>query len=141
MARVARILIAEDEGADVGLIQIVLQGEGIGAEAAAVACDGAEALDYLHCRGQYDGRSPGNPELILLDLKLPKISGLEVLKQIRAEEDLRAVPVVIFSSSLDERDRKESLACGADDFVVKPINFEAFEELIIRIVNTYIHKP
>jgi len=137
MGRVPRILIAEDEMEDLTLMQIVLEGLGLQKETAAVR-DGVEALDYLHRRGAYSNRAQGNPDLFLLDLKLPKVSGLEVLRQIRAEEGLKAIPVVIFSSSLDEKDRKESLTRGANEFVVKPINFDAFQDAITRVVNAYI---
>jgi two-component system, response regulator len=137
MGKTPRILIAEDEVEDLALVQIVLEGLGLQQEMASVR-DGVEALDYLYRRGVYSGRAQGHPDLLLLDLKLHKVSGLEVLRQIRAEEGFKAIRVVIFSSSLDERDRKESLACGADEFVVKPINFEAFQDAITRVANVYI---
>jgi CheY-like chemotaxis protein len=138
MARAPHILIADDERADVELMQIVLQGEGV--EEVTAVRDGAEALDYLNRRGNYSDRAPGNPDLIFLDLNLPKVSGLQVLGQMRAEQSLQAVPVVVFSSSLDERDRQESLVSGADDYAVKPINFEQFQAVIARMVEVHIKK-
>lgn len=137
MDRPPRIVIVEDEMNDVTLMRIALEELGLQEETAAVR-DGVEALDYLYRRGAYSGRAQGNPDLLLLDLKLTRLSGLEVLKQIRAEEELKAIPVVIFSSSLDEKDCKESLACGANEYVVKPINFDAFQDAITRVANAYL---
>lgn len=137
--RAKRILIAEDDNGDATLIQIVLREDEDGLEDEdVVARDGREALDYLYCRGMYSGRPPGNPELVILDLKLPKISGLEVLKQVRADEQLKTVPVVIFSSSRDEKDKAACLANGASDFVTKPIDFDAFRNAIKKMVRSYL---
>ena len=100
--------------------------------------DGVEALDYLLRRGRYETRAERSPDLILLDLKLPKVSGLEVLREIRAKDELRAIRVVVFSSSVDEKDRAASLAGGADEYAVKPIQFEEFQSVITRVINTYL---
>ena len=137
MDRTARILIAEDEKGDVALMKVVIEELGLG-EQTAVVRDGAEALDYLLRRGRYETRAERSPDLILLDLKLPKVSGLEVLREIRAKDELRAIRVVVFSSSVDEKDRVASLACGADEYVVKPIQFEEFQSVITRVINTYL---
>lgn len=139
MSKAKRILIADDEAADVGLIQIVLGEQGL-QDDIAVANTGEDVFDYLYCRGKYGNRPAGGPELVLLDLKLPKISGLEILQQMRADEQFREVPVVIFSSSLDETDREKSLSYGANDFMAKPIDFDAFRIAIQKIVSTYIIK-
>jgi CheY-like chemotaxis protein len=130
------ILIAEDDEADVVLMRIVFKKCGI-AEQVVVTRDGEETLDYLHCRGPYLGGARFAPGLVLLDLKMPKLSGLEVLKQIRSDARLQATPVVIFTSSLDEEDKAECLAGGADEFVIKPINFEAYAAELERIVRAY----
>jgi CheY-like chemotaxis protein len=86
-----------------------------------LARDGKEALDYLYCRGQFDTRSGGNPAVMLLDLKLPKIDGLEVLQQIRSDEQLKMIPVVVLTSSL-----VRSYKLGVNAYVVKPVDFHEF---------------
>jgi len=95
-----------------------------------VARDGAEALDYLHRRGEFDGRQLGNPAVILLDLKLPKVDGLEVLKEIRTTADLRSVPVVMLTSSKEEQDVIRSYELGVNAYVVKPVDFNEFVRAI-----------
>jgi CheY-like chemotaxis protein len=137
MAKTARILIADDDKGDMEIMKIVLEELGMKEETAAVR-DGVEVMDYLHRCGAYVGRLPGNPDLIFLDLKMPRINGLETLRQIRGAEEFKDIRVVIFSSSLDEKDRQESLARGADEFAVKPIDFEEFQRLMERLVNTYV---
>lgn len=94
-----------------------------------VAYDGEEALEYLFRRGRYAGRSPqSDPGLVLLDLKLPKVDGLDVLRQIRANESTRLLPVVVLTSSNEERDLVESYRLGANSYVRKPVNFQEFTE-------------
>lgn len=139
ISKAKRILIADDDAADVGLIQIVL-GEQDLQDDIAVASTGEDVFDYLYRRGKYGDRPAGVPELVLLDLKLPKINGLEILQQMRADEQFRGVPVVIFSSSFDETDREKSLSYGASDFMTKPFDFDAFRKVIQKIVTTYIIK-
>lgn len=139
MSDAKRILIADDDAADISLIQIVLDEQGL-QDDIAVTSTGEDVIDYLYCRGKYRDRPAGVPELVMLDLKLPKISGLEILQQMRADEQFREVPVVIFSSSLDETDREKSLSYGASDFMTKPIDFDAFRKSIQMIVTTYIIK-
>lgn len=136
MAKTPRILVADDDKGDMEIMKIVLEELGMKEETAAVR-DGVEVMDYLHRRGAYEGRLPGNPELIFMDLKMPRMNGLEALRQIRGEEEFKDIRVVIFSSSLDEKDRRESLASGADEFAVKPIDFEEFQSVVTRVVNTY----
>jgi two-component system, response regulator len=104
-----------------------------------VARDGVEALDYLFGRGQYDGRDTTiMPELVLLDLKLPKISGLQVLEQIRAHEQTRNLPVVILTSSIEEEDIVSSYSHGANSYVRKPIQFLEFTEAVRRLSNYWL---
>lgn len=131
-----RLLIAEDDEADIVLMQILLEKCGV-AEQVMVTRDGEEALDYLYRRGKYRDAPGLAPLLILLDLKMPKLSGLEVLRQIRSDENLQATPVVIFTSSLDEKDKTESLADGADEYVVKPIDLDAYLAELERILCVY----
>jgi len=131
------ILIAEDEEADIALVRISLEEYGVHDDEIAVTRDGAEALDYLYRRGSYRDRLPGNPGLIILDLKLPKITGLEILKKIRAEEGMKIVPVVIFSSSLHEKDREDAMKNGANAFVIKPMDLNAFRNCIQEMLCLY----
>ena len=91
-----------------------------------VTRDGQEALDYLHCRGQFQTRSDGNPAVVMLDLKLPKVDGLEVLKQVRSDESLKMIPVVVLTSSHEEKDMMRSYKLGVNAYVVKPVDFHEF---------------
>jgi DNA-binding response OmpR family regulator len=91
-----------------------------------VTRDGQEALDYLYCRGQFHTRPGENPAVILLDLKLPKVDGLEVLKQIRSDERLKMTPVVVLTSSREEKDMVKSYKLGVNAYVVKPVDFHEF---------------
>jgi CheY-like chemotaxis protein len=95
-----------------------------------VARDGAEALDYLYLRGEHAGRDAGIPAVVLLDLKLPKIDGLEVLEKVKGDAELRHVPVVMLTSSREESDLVKSYELGVNAFVVKPVDFNAFFEAI-----------
>jgi len=92
--------------------------------------DGAEALDYLFRRGPFQERAAGNPAVVLLDLKLPKVDGLQVLEKIKAEPDLQAVPVVMLTTSREERDLMRSYKLGVNAFVVKPVGFKEFIDAI-----------
>jgi len=95
--------------------------------------DGAEALDYLFCSGAYAGRSPRHPpKLVLLDIKMPKVDGIEVLRRVKGSE-LRAIPVVVMTSSSEERDVLESYRLGVDRYLVKPVRFEAFLDTVSSI--------
>jgi CheY-like chemotaxis protein len=95
-----------------------------------VAADGAEALDYLYHRGKFQERRNGNPAVMLLDLKLPKVDGLEVLKQIKSDDNLRMIPVVVLTSSREERDMVASYKLGVNAYVVKPVDFHEFVNAI-----------
>jgi len=95
-----------------------------------VTRDGEEALDYLYGRGAFTGRTNDNPAVILLDLKLPKVDGLEVLQQIKSDERLRMIPVVVLTSSREERDMVASYKLGVNAYVVKPVDFHEFVNAI-----------
>ena len=129
MAELKRILLVEDNPNDVELTLKGLKEHNLANEVV-VARDGVEALDYLYCRGQFADRSQGNPAVILLDLNLPRIDGLEVLKKIRSDDQLKLVPVVVLTSSREERDLMEAYKLGANAYVVKPVNFQEFMDAI-----------
>ncbi len=95
-----------------------------------VARDGEEALDYLFCRGKFAARSGENPAVLLLDLKLPKVDGLEVLQQIKSDEKLKMIPVVVLTSSHEEKDMVASYRLGVNAYVVKPVDFHEFVNAI-----------
>ena len=96
--------------------------------------DGEEALDYLFCRGQYAGRDPARPpKLVLLDIKMPKVDGIEVLRQVKGSAALKSVPVVVMTSSNEERDVVESYRLGVNSYIVKPVAFEAFLDTVSKI--------
>jgi DNA-binding response OmpR family regulator len=120
-----RILLAEDSARDVELTLEALAEHRLANEVV-VTRDGAEAWDYLNCTGKYASRPPGNPAVVLLDLKMPKMDGLEVLRAMRASEALRSVPVVMLTSSREERDVVDSYELGVNAYVVKPVAFDDF---------------
>ena len=119
------ILLVEDNPHDLELTLIALSKSQLANEVV-VMRDGAEALDYLYRRGEFAGRAVGNPAVILLDLKLPKVDGLEVLKEIRHSEALKSVPVVMLTSSKEEQDVVRSYELGVNAYVVKPVDFTEF---------------
>lgn len=120
------ILLVEDNPDDEALTIHALESNHIGNEVV-VARNGVEALDYLFATGEYEGRnSHARPALVLLDLKLPKIDGLEVLRRIRANERTRLIPVVILTSSTEEEDRLNGYSLGANSYVRKPVDFDEF---------------
>lgn len=129
MEIVGRILLVEDDPNDTELTMTALEEYHLSNEVV-VAPDGAEALDYLYQRGKFQGRSNGNPAVMLLDLKLPKIDGLEVLKQIKSDDNLRMIPVVVLTSSREERDMVASYKLGVNAYVVKPVDFHEFVNAI-----------
>ena len=122
MAEVKRILLAEDDPRDVELTLIALEEHKLANEVIVVE-DGEAALEYLLRRGKFSDRPNGNPAVIMLDLKMPKLDGLEVLAAIRSDERLRTIPVVILTSSREQQDVIRSYDLGVNAFVVKPVNF------------------
>lgn len=125
MSELKRVLLAEDSSKDVELTLEALAEYRLANEVV-VTRDGAEAWSYLKRAGKYADRAPGNPAVVLLDLKMPKMDGLDVLKRMRADESLRVVPVVILTSSREERDVVESYELGVNAYVVKPVAFQEF---------------
>lgn len=119
------ILLAEDNPHDVELILAAMAEHHLPNEI--IVCrDGVETLDYLYRRGGFSARRQGNPVVVLLDLKMPKVDGLEVLRTIKADASLKPIPVVMLTSSREERDLVQSYALGANAYVVKPVEFHSY---------------
>jgi len=129
MNKLGRILMVEDDPKDVELTLTALEDYNLANEVI-VARDGEEALEYLYSRGKFKTRSDGNPSVMLLDLKLPKVDGLEVLKQVKSEEKLRMIPTVVLTSSKEEKDMVASYKLGVSAYVVKPVDFHEFVNAI-----------
>lgn len=127
-----RILLVEDSPRDAELILGALRENNLANDVVHVR-DGAEALDYLYRRGQFASRVDGQPALMLLDLKLPKVDGLEVLRLIKAEAALKMIPVVMMTSSREEQDLVRSYELGANAYVVKPMKFQDFVEAVKQV--------
>jgi len=123
------ILLVEDNPHDLELTLIALEKSQLANEMV-ITRDGAEALDYLLYRGQFTDRLQGNPAVVLLDLKLPKVDGLEVLREIRQTAGLKSVPVVMLTSSKEEQDLLRSYELGVNAYVVKPVDFQVFVKAI-----------
>ncbi|WP_157271652.1 response regulator [Azohydromonas aeria] len=119
------ILLVEDDARDLELTLLALERTQLANEVVIVR-DGAAALDYLLREGEHAAREPGNPAVILLDLKLPKVNGLEVLQAVRSSEQLRSIPVVMLTSSQEESDVMRSYSLGVNAYVVKPVEFKQF---------------
>ena len=131
-AGLKRVLFAEDSAKDVELTMEAFEQHNVANEVVVVR-DGAEAWDYLGCRGNFSDRPKGNPAVVLLDLKMPKMDGLDVVRRMRADEALRSIPVVILTSSREERDVVESYALGVNAYVVKPVRFADFIGAVANI--------
>ena len=127
-----RILLAEDDPKDVELTLTALEEHNL-ANKVVVARDGAEALDYLYRRGRFADRLDGQPVVVLLDLKMPRVDGLEVLRQIKGDPELRTIPIVILTSSRQEQDIVESYDLGVNAYVVKPVAFDTFVDVVRQL--------
>ena len=127
-----RLLLVEDSVRDAELILDALETNQLANEVVHVR-DGAEALDYLYRRGEFAGRDEGQPALLLLDLKLPKVDGLEVLRHLKADEALRMIPVVMMTSSREQQDVLTSYQLGVNAYVVKPLKFQDFIEAVKQV--------
>lgn len=125
MTELKRILLVEDSTNDVALSMAALEEINLANEVVVVR-DGQQALDFLHRRGAYAGRTDGNPAVVLLDLKLPKVDGIEVLTQVKGDPNLKAIPIVMLTSSREERDLARSYGLGVNAYVVKPVAFPDF---------------
>jgi CheY-like chemotaxis protein len=132
MTGLKRILLAEDSPRDTELVLEALAENHLANEVVSVS-DGAEALDYLYRRGQFSGRSNGQPAIILLDLKMPKVDGTEVLRQIKGDPALKIIPVIVMTSSREEQDLLRTYQLGANAYVVKPVKFTEFMEAVTKL--------
>jgi CheY-like chemotaxis protein len=129
IAEVKRILLAEDNANDVELTMTALRENHVANEVTVVR-DGAEALDYLFKRNAYAHRTGGNPAVLLLDLKMPKVDGIEVLRQVKGDAQLRTIPVVVLTSSREEQDLVRTYDLGVNAYVVKPVDFLEFVDAV-----------
>jgi len=129
MAELKRILLVEDNPNDAELTLMGLGKHNLINEVV-VASDGVEAIDYLYRQGKFASRPEGNPAIILLDLKLPKVDGIEVLRKIRSDEQLKLIPVVVLTSSREEHDIIECYKLGANAYIVKPVNYDEFMDVV-----------
>ena len=132
MEELKRILLVEDSGNDVELTLVALAESHLANEVIVVR-DGEEALDYLYRRGIFKLRMGGHPVVVLLDLKLPKVDGLEVLAKIKSDPELKRIPVVMVTSSREEQDVIKSYDLGANAYIVKPVDFREFVDAIKEV--------
>lgn len=132
MVELKRILLVEDNPNDVELTLTALEENNLANEVI-VLRDGEEALDYLFRRGRFQDRPDGNPAVVLLDLKMPKVDGLEVLRQMKRDDQLKVVPVVMLTSSREEQDLVESYKLGVNAYVVKPVHFDEFVQAVSKL--------
>jgi CheY-like chemotaxis protein len=123
------ILLVDDSLRDTELALDALAQHNLANEVIALH-DGVEALDYLYRRGRFADRPPGNPAVVLLDLKMPRLDGIEVLRQIKSDPQLKMIPVVVLTSSREEQDLVTSYGLGVNAYVVKPVQFQAFVEAV-----------
>jgi CheY-like chemotaxis protein len=129
IADLKRIVLAEDNANDVELTLAALAEIHLANEVVVVR-DGAEAMDYLYRRNAFADRSPGNPAVLLLDLKMPKVDGIDVLRAIKADEALKTIPVVMLTSSREEQDLVRTYELGVNAYVVKPVDFRSFIDAV-----------
>jgi CheY-like chemotaxis protein len=132
MVELKTILYAEDNPKDVELTLEALSDHNLANNVITVK-DGVETMDYLHCKGKYKKRKPGNPAVLLLDIKMPRMDGLEVLQAVRSDPRLKMLPVVVLKSSREEQDIIRSYELGVNAYVVKPVNFKDFIEAVKHI--------
>ena len=132
MDSLKRILLVDDSPRDTELVLEALAANHLANEVVSLG-DGAEALDYLYRRGPFAGRTNGQPAVVLLDLKMPKVDGMEVLKRIKADARTRTIPVVIMTSSKEERDLVNGYGLGANSYIQKPVDFDQFRDTVKNV--------
>jgi CheY-like chemotaxis protein len=133
---VNQILLIEDDEWDVDLIKNVLS-EMFDAGQIAVVGNGADALDYLYRRGVFESRATANPLFVLSDNKMPKVDGIEVLRTMKADDNFRAIPFIVFSSSRELSDVEEFYRSGVNAYVIKPTNIEDFKTIVTRVASVW----
>jgi two-component system response regulator len=126
------ILLAEDNDTDAEMTLRALRKQHLANNVTWVN-DGEEALDFLYCRGKYIGRPNRHPKLILLDLKMPKVDGIEVLRQIKGDPRTKTIPVIVLTSSAEDRDVIDSYQLGVNSYIVKPVDFDQFFEVVSKL--------
>jgi len=132
MNSLKRILLVDDSPRDTELALAALAAHNLANEVVALR-DGAEALDYLYRRGEFADRPPGEPAVVLLDLKMPKVDGIEVLRQIKSDPALQMIPVVVMTSSREDQDLLKTYQLGVNAYVVKPVKFQSFVEAVEQV--------
>jgi CheY-like chemotaxis protein len=132
MVKIKTILLAEDNPKDVELILEAMADNRL-ANQVVVVHDGVEAMEYLRCEGKFATRKPENPAVILLDIKMPRMGGIEVLRTIRKDEKLKRIPVIMLTSSREEKDLNQSYDLGVNAYVVKPVGFQQFIDAVKQI--------
>lgn len=132
MNKLKRIVLVEDNSKDIELTLAALEEHNLTNEVI-VLRDGVEAMDFLCRRGRFGDRPPGNPAVVLLDLKMPRMDGLQVLKEMKSRDDLKTIPVVMLTASREERDLIESYRSGVNAYMVKPIDFQQFVDAVRQI--------
>jgi len=142
MTPIKPLLLAEDNPRDAELTLAAMEEHHI-ADKVVVCHDGAEALDYLYCRGIFAAREQGNPVVVFLDIKMPKVDGIEVLRTIKNDVQLKPIPVVMLTSSREERDLAQCYALGANAYVVKPVEFHRFIKAVKELAGFWgmINEP
>lgn len=132
MVDLKTILLVDDNPKDVELIIEALREHGL-ANRVVISRDGEDALEYLRCQGRHLRRKPGDPAVILLDIKMPKLDGIEVLQAVKEDDGLKHIPVVMLTSSKEGPDLKKSYECGANAYVVKPVDFNDFINAVKQV--------
>lgn len=132
MSSLKRILLVDDSPRDTELILEALSASNLANEVLSLS-DGAEALDYLYRRGQFADRGNGQPIVVLLDLKMPKVDGIEVLRQVKGDPDLKLIPIVVMTSSREEQDLIDTYQLGVNAYVVKPLKFNEFVAAVAQL--------
>ena len=130
--RQVEILLVEDSSADAEMTMRTLKRRGIANDIVWVR-DGVEALEYLFCEGEYAGRASGDPKLVMLDIKMPRMDGLQVLEKLKRDPRTQRIPVVMMTSSREEFDLLASYTLGVNSYVVKPVDFDAFASIVAQV--------